>query len=45
MSLPAGVKPGDIRSTTKDGVLEVTIPLPEAEQKQPVEIETKPKAD
>jgi HSP20 family protein len=44
MSLPAGVKPEDIESTTKDGVLEVTIPLPEAEKKQPVEIETKPKA-
>lgn len=45
MSLPAGVKAEDIESTTKDGVLEVTIPLPQAEQKQAVEIETKPKAD
>lgn len=44
MSLPPGVKAEDIQSTTEDGVLEVTIPLPDAEQKQPVEIETKPKA-
>lgn len=43
MTLPAGVKAEDIRSTTKDGVLEVTIPLPGAEAKSPVEIETKPK--
>lgn len=42
MSLPAGVKAEDITSTTEDGVLEVTIPLPEAEQRA-VEIETKPK--
>lgn len=45
MSLPPGVKAEDIESTTKDGVLEVTIPLPAAEEKQPVEIETKPKAE
>lgn len=45
MTLPAGVKAEDIESTTKDGVLEVTIPLPRAEEKKPVEIETKPKAD
>lgn len=45
MSLPAGVKAEDIESTTKDGVLEVTIPLPQAEEKKPVEIETKPKSD
>jgi HSP20 family protein len=44
MSLPAGVSVEDIQSTTEDGVLEVTVPLPEAEQKHPVEIETKPKA-
>jgi HSP20 family protein len=44
MSLPAGVNVDDIRSTTEDGVLEVTIPIPKAEEKQPVEIETKPKA-
>jgi HSP20 family molecular chaperone IbpA len=44
MSLPAGVRAEDIESTTEDGVLEVTIPLPQAEEKKPVEIETKPKA-
>jgi HSP20 family protein len=45
MSLPPGVKAEDIESTTKDGVLEVTIPLPDSESKKPVEIETKPKGD
>jgi HSP20 family protein len=45
MTLPAGVNLEDIESTTKDGVLEVTIPLPQAEERKPVEIETKPKAD
>jgi HSP20 family protein len=44
MSLPAGIDVEDIESTTEDGVLEVTIPLPEAEDKAPVEIETKAKA-
>jgi HSP20 family protein len=43
MSLPAGVKADDIESTTKDGVLEVQIPLPEAERMKPVEIETRSK--
>jgi len=45
MSLPPAVKAEDIESTTKDGVLEVTIPLPKTEEKKAVEIETKPKAD
>ncbi len=45
MSLPPGVKAEDIDSTTKDGVLEVTIPFPKSEEKKAVEIETKPKAD
>ncbi|HEY7255747.1 MAG TPA: Hsp20/alpha crystallin family protein [Solirubrobacterales bacterium] len=45
MSLPPGVKAEDIESTTKDGVLEVTIPLPTAEEKSAVEIETKPKGE
>jgi HSP20 family protein len=44
MSLPAGVRPEEIESTTEDGVLEVKIPLPQPEQKEAVEIETKPKA-
>jgi HSP20 family protein len=43
MSLPTGVKAEDIASTTEDGVLEVTIPLPAVEEKKPVEIETRPK--
>jgi HSP20 family protein len=45
MTLPTGVKAEDIESTTRDGVLEVTIPMPGSEAKEPVEIETKPKAD
>ena len=45
MTLPSGVNAEDIESTTKDGVLEVTIPLPKAEEKKAVEIETKPKAE
>ncbi len=45
MSLPSGVEAEDIEATTEDGVLEVTIPLPAAEQKKPVEITPKSKAD
>jgi len=45
MSLPPGVKAGDIEATTEDGVLEVTIPLPVEEKKQPVEIKPTPKQD
>lgn len=45
MSLPTGVKAEDIESTTENGVLEVTIPLPQAEQKETVEIETKAKGE
>lgn len=44
MSLPAGVKAEDIDATTEDGVLEVTIPPPEAEKKKPVEIKPKTKS-
>ena len=43
MSLPRGIKADDIAATTEDGVLEVTIPLPEDEKKQPVEIKPTPK--
>lgn len=43
MPLPSGVEPEDIKATTDKGVLEVTIPLPEAEKKQPVEIKPTPK--
>jgi HSP20 family protein len=45
MTLPAGVNAEDIESTTKDGVLEVTIPLPKTEEKKAIEIETRPKAE
>lgn len=45
MSLPSGVKADEIEATTENGVLEVTIPLPEAEEKRPVEIKPKSKAD
>lgn len=43
MVLPRGVKADDIEASTENGVLEVTIPLPRAEQKQKVEI--KPKSE
>lgn len=33
MPLPAGVKADQIKATCKDGLLEVTVPLPEPEQK------------
>jgi HSP20 family protein len=45
MTLPPGVNAEDIASTTKDGVLEVTIPLPKEAEKKAVEIETRPKAE
>lgn len=44
MSLPRGVKAEDIEATTEDGVLEVKIPLPQAEGAGTVEIKPKPKA-
>ncbi len=44
-----GIKPDEVKitveATTEDGVLEVTIPLPEAEEKKPVEIKPKSKAE
>jgi HSP20 family protein len=45
MSLPGGVRAEDIEATTENGVLEVTIPLPQAEKKEPVEIKPKSRAD
>ena len=45
MTLPAGVQAEEIKSTTADGVLEVTIPLPKAEENKPVEIPTTAKKD
>jgi HSP20 family protein len=41
MVLPKGVKADDIEATTEDGVLEVTIPVPKAEERQKVEIKPK----
>lgn len=41
MVLPTGVDAGDIEATTEDGVLEVRIPMPRAEEKQKVEIKPK----
>ena len=42
MALPKGVSPDDIEASVKDGVLEVTIPLPEGAERKAVTI--KPKA-
>jgi HSP20 family protein len=38
MPLPDGVDPKSIKATTHDGVLEVTIPLPEQAAKKPITI-------
>ncbi len=38
MALPAGVKADKITATTKDGVVEVTIPLPKEAKKETVKI-------
>lgn len=38
ITLPRGVNPEDIKATTGDGVLEVTVPLPKEAAKQVVEI-------
>lgn len=42
MVLPKGVKAEDIHASSKDGVLEVTVPIPKAEQKQKIEIKAQP---
>lgn len=44
MTLPRGVKADEIEATTENGVLEVTIPLPEAEEKKQIEIKPTEKA-
>lgn len=44
MTLPRGVKAEDIAASTEDGVLEVTIPLPQGEQNEAVEIKPTAKA-
>ncbi len=38
MALPAGVEAKDIRATTHEGVVEVTIPLPEGAKKGKIAI-------
>lgn len=38
MTLPAGVDAKQIAASTRDGVLEVTIPLPEAPRKETIQI-------
>jgi HSP20 family molecular chaperone IbpA len=38
MALPAGVDPKKIKAKTRDGVVEVTIPLPKETKKEPVTI-------
>jgi HSP20 family protein len=38
MALPDGVDPKKIKATTKDGVVEITIPLPAESKKEPVTI-------
>ena len=41
---PHGVKADDIEAKSEDGVLEVTIPMPREEEKQTIEVKTKPKS-
>ncbi|SRR5581483_5784464 len=43
MTLPQGVKPDDIEAATEDGVLEVVIPIPQAEERKAVTIKPKTK--
>jgi HSP20 family protein len=38
MALPSGVDPKKIKAITRDGVVEVTVPLPKAPEKKKVEI-------
>jgi HSP20 family protein len=38
LALPAGVDPGQVKAETKDGVVEVTIPVPEEGSKEKVAI-------
>jgi HSP20 family protein len=38
LPLPEGVKPGDVTATTKDGVLEVILPLPPEAVKEKITI-------
>lgn len=38
VAVPAGVDPKKIKATTRDGVIEITVPLPDTAQKEPVQI-------
>jgi HSP20 family molecular chaperone IbpA len=38
MALPAGIDASKIKASTRDGVVEVTIPLPKEAKKEPVTI-------
>jgi HSP20 family protein len=38
LALPDGIDPSQIKATTSNGVLEITIPLPEESKKEPVRI-------
>jgi HSP20 family molecular chaperone IbpA len=38
MALPAGVDPSKIKARSKDGVVEVTVPLPAEHKNEPVTI-------
>ena len=38
MALPPGVDPKKIKATTRDGVVEVTVPLPKQPEKKKIEI-------
>jgi len=40
LALPAGVEAKDIKATTHDGVVEVTIPLPKQPEKKKIEVKT-----
>jgi HSP20 family protein len=40
-SLPEGVKPEDLKAKFADGILEITVPVPEIAKAKKIEIETK----
>jgi len=40
LALPTGVEVKDIKATTHDGVVEVTIPLPKQPEKKKIEVKT-----
>lgn len=44
LTLPAGIDPDAIEATSKDGVMQVAIPLPKRQQKKSVEITPTPES-